>query len=168
MNKWTTRSAVAVVATGILATGLTACGSDGDSGANAAAGKPAGTKSVLHQDKLPAPSDSEQIGVQAAGNIGPGARGYKVKCVQWGVNPYIPRSMRLVVDGSFGTKTYKAVKHYQAKRGLSADGIVGPRTGARIQRDIQITYNSLRRDRDYAHARPYGNWLSNCSRYIPG
>lgn len=32
------------------------------------------------------------------------------------------------VDGSFGSNTFKGVKEYQAKHGLSVDGIVGPAT----------------------------------------
>lgn len=38
-------------------------------------------------------------------------------------------------DGKFGTKTEAAVKKYQKSRGLSADGIVGPQTWARILHD---------------------------------
>ena len=32
------------------------------------------------------------------------------------------------VDGSFGAKTEAAVKHFQKDRGLTQDGIVGPKT----------------------------------------
>jgi peptidoglycan hydrolase-like protein with peptidoglycan-binding domain len=36
------------------------------------------------------------------------------------------------VDGIFGPKMFKAVKWYQSDRGLTADGIVGPKTWARL------------------------------------
>jgi len=32
------------------------------------------------------------------------------------------------IDGKFGSKTYSALKSYQSKYGLSADGIAGPQT----------------------------------------
>lgn len=36
------------------------------------------------------------------------------------------------VDGIFGAKTDRAVRWYQGDRGLTVDGIVGPRTWARL------------------------------------
>jgi peptidoglycan hydrolase-like protein with peptidoglycan-binding domain len=36
------------------------------------------------------------------------------------------------IDGKFGAKTEKAVKEYQGHRGLTADGIIGPKTWARL------------------------------------
>jgi peptidoglycan hydrolase-like protein with peptidoglycan-binding domain len=41
----------------------------------------------------------------------------------------------LAKDGDFGPKTEAAVKKYQRDRGLSADGIVGRNTWARIIHD---------------------------------
>src|SRR5262249_28826685 len=41
------------------------------------------------------------------------------------------------IDGDFGNKTLKAVKAYQSARGLTADGIVGPKTWAAIHADGQ-------------------------------
>ena len=38
-----------------------------------------------------------------------------------------------VVDGVFGGKTQSAVVSYQSANGLSADGVVGPRTGASLE-----------------------------------
>ena len=36
------------------------------------------------------------------------------------------------VDGIFGAQTKKAVKYFQSKNGLTADGIVGPKTLAAL------------------------------------
>ena len=36
------------------------------------------------------------------------------------------------VDGILGPKTFKAVKWYQSDRGLTADGVVAPKTWARL------------------------------------
>jgi len=41
----------------------------------------------------------------------------------------------LAEDGIFGKKTEASVKRYQSDRGLSADGIIGPQTWARITHD---------------------------------
>ncbi len=63
-----------------------------------------------------------------ASGIGYGARGDDVKKIQqklkqWGY-------YRGAVDGIFGSGTLSAVKSFQRKNGLKADGIVGPATAA--------------------------------------
>lgn len=42
------------------------------------------------------------------------------------------------VDQSFGPSTKAAVVKYQRSRGLSADGIIGPATWERMQKDTQL------------------------------
>lgn len=64
----------------------------------------------------------------AGASVGYGSRGEEVKSIQqrlknWG---YYSGA----VDGVFGSGTLAAVKSFQRKNGLAADGIVGPRTAA--------------------------------------
>jgi N-acetylmuramoyl-L-alanine amidase len=40
----------------------------------------------------------------------------------------IQRALSITVDGIFGAKTEAAVKAYQKRHKLAADGIVGPQT----------------------------------------
>ena len=66
----------------------------------------------------------------AKASVGYGARGDDVKKIQqrlknWG---YYSGA----VDGVFGSGTLAAVKSFQRKNGLAADGIVGPKTAAAL------------------------------------
>lgn len=56
-----------------------------------------------------------------------GNRGYDVLCMQWCLN-HIYGYTYVQVDGDFGTMSLKALKDFQTKCGLQADGIVGPAT----------------------------------------
>ena len=49
-----------------------------------------------------------------------GSRGADVVTLQ--------KKLNLIPDGNFGPLTDKAVKEFQKKNGLTADGIVGPKT----------------------------------------
>ena len=51
-----------------------------------------------------------------------GSKGEAVKTLQ--------EFLKITVDGDFGPKTELAVKEYQKKSGLVADGVVGPKTWA--------------------------------------
>lgn len=59
-----------------------------------------------------------------------GSRGPGVAAVQSQLNALLMPSPKLVADGVFGMKTSQAVKQFQQRRGLTADGIVGPKTAA--------------------------------------
>ncbi|MEM6403770.1 MAG: peptidoglycan-binding protein [Cyanobacteria bacterium P01_D01_bin.116] len=55
-----------------------------------------------------------------------GSKGDIVKALQQDLNLVV--GANLVVDGIFGDATLKAVKEFQTKNNLSADGVVGPIT----------------------------------------
>ena len=59
------------------------------------------------------------------GSKGTSVRELQTRLVKFG---YLNSSKE--VDGSFGPKTLEAVKAFQADRGLSVDGVVGPKTWA--------------------------------------
>ncbi len=62
-----------------------------------------------------------------------GQSGPDVRSAQKALNDAPPSVYpKLVVDGVFGAKTLARVKEFQAKRGLVADGIVGPKTWAAL------------------------------------
>lgn len=44
------------------------------------------------------------------------------------------------IDGIYGTKTITAVKDYQNRQGITADGITGPATWKQMDRYITYTY----------------------------
>ncbi|KAJ5545754.1 hypothetical protein N7494_003339 [Penicillium frequentans] len=64
-----------------------------------------------------------------------GSQGEEVKIAQKALID-LGESMPSGVDGSFGRQSEAAVLHYQAARGLSADGIIGSDTMARLDADI--------------------------------
>lgn len=65
-----------------------------------------------------------------------GARGNGVRWLQWHLSVlYDGTCPRERVDGIFGGKTQKALRVYQASRGLAADGIAGPVTRACLKKE---------------------------------
>jgi peptidoglycan hydrolase-like protein with peptidoglycan-binding domain len=56
------------------------------------------------------------------------------------LNGYI--NAKLTLDGDFGSKTTAAVKTFQRKMNLSADGIVGPNTRVAVCGHTGIPVNS--------------------------
>lgn len=79
---------------------------------------------------VPIPASSEQTDVIEAVVLKKGSTGSTVKTLQtklknWG---YYKGS----VDGVYGSQTVEAVKYFQRRNGLTADGIVGKKTAAAI------------------------------------
>jgi uncharacterized protein (TIGR02594 family) len=59
-------------------------------------------------------------------------RGPEVRKIQLLLNSHLPKHSILRVDGSFGQRTREAVLFFQKMKGLTADGVVGPRTRAAL------------------------------------
>lgn len=89
------------------------------------------------QTKAAVISFQKKNGLEADGVVGPktlkklapvtksGAKGNEVKAVQTLLRG---NGYNIAADGSYGPKTSAAVKAFQKKKGLSADGVVGPIT----------------------------------------
>lgn len=65
------------------------------------------------------------------GTLKKGSKGTQVKNLQKFLNWY--GNYGLAIDGSFGTKTYEAVKKFQKATGLTVDGIFGPKSLAKAK-----------------------------------
>jgi peptidoglycan hydrolase-like protein with peptidoglycan-binding domain len=62
-----------------------------------------------------------------------GSQGDEVMDLQEGLAAL---SIECDVDGIFGPKTERAVKHFQAAYGLEADGLAGPKTLALLEEEV--------------------------------
>ena len=70
---------------------------------------------------------------RAAVTVGPGDTGENVKKIQRRLIQY--DYMDGTADGVYGEKTRQAVIKFQKKYGLTADGVVGPATAAKLGRE---------------------------------
>ena len=66
------------------------------------------------------------------GSLQIGSRGPSVASLQSKLNSALTPSPRLIPDGVFGAQTAQAVRNFQQRNGLTADGVVGPRTAAAL------------------------------------
>lgn len=85
-----------------------------------------------------------------------GTRGHLVEQVQ--------RKVGVHVDGVFGKQTKWAVKRWQKRHGLVADGVVGPRTAAKMGIKRTRTWNPKRASR--TTSRSSSSIVSTAARYI--
>lgn len=82
----------------------------------------AGVPVVVHHNPYPAPTRLLYLYARQ-----PYLNGDDVKFVQWAL--WGPTS---AVDGLYGPVTESAVRAFQSRQGLVADGIVGPQTASRL------------------------------------
>lgn len=61
-----------------------------------------------------------------------GSTGDEVRHLQQVLNRWYPGMSPLIVDGDFGVATKARVMYFQGRAGLTADGIVGPKTWAAL------------------------------------
>jgi len=70
------------------------------------------------------PSENDNASSASTMTLKPGSRGVNVKRLQ--------RKLRVQTSGYYGPQTKRAVKRFQKRRGLKADGIAGPATLAKL------------------------------------
>jgi lysozyme family protein len=78
----------------------------------------------LKVDGIAGPDTFAQMGLFELILLAPGTSGDAVKKLQ--------QALGVTADGQFGSGTQKALKEFQAKNGLDADGLAGPATLAKI------------------------------------
>lgn len=71
-----------------------------------------------------------------------GSRGSKVLCAQYALR--ILCCSPGTIDGTFGSRTYNAVKKFQSSNGLAADGIIGEDTWEKLCTEIQNIQQALK------------------------
>lgn len=82
-------------------------------------------KTLAELRKPPARAPSPPPATGGSGMLKEGSKGPAVQALQRALNT---KGANLTVDGHFGQKTKTAVINFQRSRGLSQDGIVGPKT----------------------------------------
>lgn len=77
----------------------------------------------------PAPAPATKPAASGTPVLRRGSKGAAVKAVQSGLKKHFPAyAGRLVVDGDYGPATEAAVREFQRRSGIAADGVVGPAT----------------------------------------
>ncbi len=77
-----------------------------------------------------------------------GSSGQCVRVIQYNVGRHT--LSRLAIDGSYGSQTKSGVMLYQSSRGLTADGLVGPKTWDAICYDLRSSRFGNAESRSYA------------------
>jgi peptidoglycan hydrolase-like protein with peptidoglycan-binding domain len=72
------------------------------------------------------------------GLIQRGSRGPEVSKLQAKLNRLLKPTPLLIVDGDFGARTERSVREFQRRESLAVDGVVGPKTWARLEQATLI------------------------------
>jgi peptidoglycan hydrolase-like protein with peptidoglycan-binding domain len=94
------------------------------------------TKNGLAADGIAGPDTFMTMQLYELVLLKPGTRGNAVKKLQ--------EKLAVTADGQFGAGTEKAVRDYQSKNGLKADGMAGPTTLAHMQLFKEITPDTVK------------------------
>jgi peptidoglycan hydrolase-like protein with peptidoglycan-binding domain len=91
----------------------------------------------LKVDGIAGPDTFAQMGLFELILLKPGTSGETVKRLQ--------QSLGISADGQFGADTQKAVREFQSKNGLEADGLAGPATLAKMSLFKEMTPEVVRK-----------------------
>jgi peptidoglycan hydrolase-like protein with peptidoglycan-binding domain len=94
------------------------------------------TKNGLAADGVAGPDTFMTMQLYELVLLKPGTRGSAVKALQ--------EKLAVTADGQFGAGTEKAVRDYQSKNGLKADGVAGPATLAQMKLFKEITPDTVK------------------------
>ena len=100
----------------------------------------------LKVDGIAGPDTFAQMGLFELILLKPGTSGETVKKLQ--------QSLGIAADGEFGAGTQKAVREFQARNGLEADGLAGPATLAKMSLFKEITPEVVKKSELPAGAAP--------------
>jgi peptidoglycan hydrolase-like protein with peptidoglycan-binding domain len=93
-------------------------------------------KNGLAADGIAGPDTFKMMGLYELVLLKPGTRGDAVKKLR--------EKLGIGADGQFGSGTEKALRDYQAKNGLVADGMAGPTTLAQMKLLKEITADTVK------------------------
>jgi peptidoglycan hydrolase-like protein with peptidoglycan-binding domain len=100
----------------------------------------------LKVDGIAGPDTFAQMGLYELILLKPGTSGDTVKKLQ--------QSLGISADGQFGAGTQKAVREFQTKNGLEADGLAGPATLAKMSLFKEMTPEVVKKSEVAAGAAP--------------
>ncbi len=94
-------------------------------------------KHNLRVDGIAGPDTFAQMGLYELILLAPGTVGDTVKKLQ--------QSLGIAADGQYGQNTAKAVREFQGKNGLDADGLAGPATLAKMSPFKEMTADVVKK-----------------------
>jgi peptidoglycan hydrolase-like protein with peptidoglycan-binding domain len=100
----------------------------------------------LKVDGIAGPDTFAQMGLYELILLKPGTSGEAVKRLQ--------QALGVTADGQFGAGTQKALREFQSKNGLDADGLAGPATLAKMSVFKEMTADIVKKSEVEASAAP--------------
>ncbi len=94
-------------------------------------------KHNLKVDGIAGPDTFAQMGIYELILLAPGTVGDSVKKLQ--------QALGIAADGQYGANTAKAVREFQSKNGLDADGLAGPATLAKMSLFKEMTADVVKK-----------------------